>query len=77
MVNFEFNLFNFEVTNMFNTIVSFIKNIINSFRVTIKTPEDKRNELIRAIEQYSKELEPGEMKIIPLVPEFAVVKKGA
>ena len=49
---------------MFNSIVSFIKTIINSFRVVIKTPEDKRDELIRAIEQYSKELEPGEMRTI-------------
>lgn len=62
---------------MFNSIVSFIKTITNSFRVAVKTPEDKRDELIRAIEQYSKELEPGEMRTISLVPEFAVVKKGA
>lgn len=61
---------------MFNVFL-FIKSFINSFRVVIKTPEDKRDELIRAIEQYSKELEPGEMRTISLVPEFAVVKKGA
>lgn len=61
---------------MFNSIVSFIKTIINSFRVVIKTPEDKRDELIRAIEQYGKELEPGEIRTISLVPAYSVVKRG-
>ena len=60
---------------MFNSIVSFIKTIINSFRVAVKTPEDKRDELIKAIEQYGKTLKAGEMQTISLFPEYAVVKK--